>query len=167
MRAALFAWMTASACGSHAARTETNSGASKTKCCCLASFGDDFVADEADLPMQPAALPKYPEIALTGHWSAKVLLGVSVDLAGRPKSMRVEKLELSGGPKYAPGTTRDEELIRHAFEAATIEAAKLWRFKDCTEYGWPAARSAMVPVDFHWDAATDKPAAANAPATKH
>jgi len=166
MRVAPFAWMMVFACGSHAAQTETKSSASKIQCCCLASFGDGFVVDEADWPKQPAALPKYPKIAFAGHWSARVLLYVSVDLAGRPKSMRVEKLELSGGPKSAPGTARDEELIGRAFEMATIDAAKLWRFRDCTEYGWPAARHAMVPVDFHWDTATDKPAAANAPAAK-
>ena len=166
MPAALFAWAAMFAGGSNAAQTGTNASASGAKCCCLASFGDGFVVDARDWPIQPAALPKYPEAALAEHWSARILVEVSVDLAGKPKSMRVAKLELSGGPNAAPGTGKDEESIRHAFAAATIEAARQWRFNDCTEYGWPAARHATIPVDFHWSEEADESAPANTAATK-
>jgi len=138
----------------------------RAKCCCLAVYGEDFVADLADLPMQPAVVPKYPEAALAGHWSAQVLLYVSIDLIGRRKSMRVERVELSGGPRSSPGMAKEEETIRRAFEAETLEAAKQWRFKDCSEYGGPIARSRTIPVDFHWSDEADRPATENKTAAK-
>ncbi|WP_347260728.1 hypothetical protein [Rudaea sp.] len=120
---ALCAWAMVFACGSNAEQGEAKKSASAPKCCCLASFSDDIVAHEADVPMQPVAVPKYPEAALAEHWSARIVVEVSVDLAGKPKSMRIEELELSGGPKPASGTTVNEQPIRQAFETATIEAA--------------------------------------------
>ena len=164
--ATLCALAAAFACASNAAEAETKKSANVPKCCCLASFGDGFVADEADWPIQPAAMPKYPEAALAGHWSARVLVYLSVDLAGAPKSMRVQKVDLSGGPKSSPGMAKEEESIRHAFEAETLQAARQWRFKDCSEYGWPTARSTEIPVDFHWSEEADKPATENKTPTK-
>ena len=75
--------------------------------------------------------PKYPAEAAAAEVDGRVILKLLVRTDGTVKDVVVERSEPAG-----------------VFDAATVEAARMWTFDPATEDGRPVERWVRVPVDF-------------------
>lgn len=87
------------------------------------------LAEASPLSMTPA--PKYPVEAARQGIGGEVMLLVTVDAEGSVRDVQVEK-------STPPGV----------FDAATLEAARRWRFAPLLEEGKPVQGQVRVPVTF-------------------
>lgn len=92
------------------------------------------------------APPAYPAAAAAGGVGGKVVLLVSIDAAGKPTLVEVERSEPAG-----------------VFDAASIEAAYQWRFDPKIEDGRAVPSQLRVPVRFEPPAADDASVGATVP----
>lgn len=92
---------------------------------------NEALGSSAESRMPP---PRYPADAVKEKISGRVILLVDVAPDGSVTHLQVEKSEPAG-----------------VFDAATLEAAKQWRFNPAVENGKPVASRVRVPVDFQAD----------------
>ena len=78
--------------------------------------------------------PRYPAAALETKTSGKVVLRVLVGADGSVKDVLV-----------------DESVPAGVFDAASIEAARKWRFNPAIKDGQPVDGWVRVPVEFEWE----------------
>lgn len=95
-------------------------------------------ADEIPVVALQTPAPKYPEAALGNKQSGKVLLKILVAKDGTVKQVEVEKSEPAG-----------------VFDAAAVDAAKLWKFEPAIVDGKPAESWIRVPITFEADREKD------------
>ncbi|MEE7561409.1 energy transducer TonB [Xanthomonas sp. Kuri4-2] len=89
------------------------------------------------------AAPAYPGAAYAAGQSGQVVVLVNVDARGLPTQVEVERSEPAG-----------------VFDAATLEAARRWRFTPARRAGQAVASRVRVPVTFVLESsAAEAPAA--------
>ena len=84
------------------------------------------------------APPRYPADAIESRISGKVVMRVLVGADGSVKDVVVE-----------------ESVPVGVFDAASVEAARKWRFNPAIEGGQPVDGWVRVPVEFEWEPPED------------
>lgn len=94
----------------------------------------DHAEAGVDMDSRVFTPPRYPAAALETKTSGKVVLRVLVGADGSVKDVVV-----------------DESVPAGVFDAASIEAARKWRFNPAIEDGQPVEGWVRVPVEFEWE----------------
>lgn len=94
----------------------------------------DHAEAGVDMDSRVFTPPRYPAAALETKTSGKVVLRVLVSADGSVKDVVV-----------------DESVPAGVFDAASIEAARKWRFNPAIKDGQPVDGWVRVPVEFEWE----------------